>query len=549
MVIHQFNKLIRNKWVWGVFAVAISAFFAFDFLLDDLQREDRGTSSSDKAGKLAGESIDAATYSAIAEEIRGLGRNRDWKTDQSEVNLQAWQNYAALQVAGRAGIEATDDEVMSAIRRDPSFQANGAFSFPLYETLLRENSMTPERFEASLKRRITLMRIGRYVLGSAVWASPMELDQAVADMTDVFTVKVARFTQDKKDADAVKLDEAGLQKWYDENTNTLALAERQKIRFVKFDATDAKVLAKMTVTEDDMKDRYDATLDKYTTKGTNDVEVTKPFEEVKGAIEKELRQLAAVEFFETNLNARAYGIAAAKGSSRLDEIAKEDGLKVQTSDWFTTDGSWQEGFMKRPYQILPGAKNFTEAVAELDPESEDLRYGVVTSDRAVWLIEKAETSPAHTPTFAEAKEIIRPRALKAARADAFKASVEAIAKKGAAAVLATKDVSTNLVFSVADMKQGDFPDQNVIARAASKLAKGEVSELALTGTGRGLLVVCEDRKEGDAAKAMVLKGQVQNDITMLEANRLPTAWTKWNLERLGFEAGEISSVEKTEIDE
>lgn len=393
------------------------------------------------------------------------------------------------------------------------------------------------------------MRIGRYVLGSAVWASPMELDQAIADMTDVFTVKVARFTQDKKDADAVKLDEAGLEKWYDENTNTLALAERQKIRFVKFDATDAKVLAKMTVTEDDMKDRYDATLDKYTTKGTNDVEVTKPFEEVKGTIEKELRQLAAVEFFETNLNVRAYGIAAAKGSSRLDEIAKEDGLEVQTSDWFTTDGSWQEGFMKRPYQILPGAKNFTEAVAELDPESEDLRYGVVTSDKAVWLIEKAETSPAHTPTFAEAKEIIRPRALKAARADAFKASVEAIAKKGAAAVLATEDVSTNLVFSVADMKQGDFPDQNVIARAASKLAKGEVSELALTGTGRGLLVVCEDRKEGDAAKAMILKGQVQNDITMLEANRLPTAWTKWNLERLGFEAGEISSVEKTEIDE
>ena len=546
MVIHQFNKLIRNKWVWGVFAVAISAFFAFDFLLDDLQREDRGTSSSDKAGKLAGESIDAATYSAIAEEIRGLGRNRDWKTDQSEVNLQAWQNYAALQVAGRAGIEATDDEVMSAIRRDPSFQANGAFSFPLYERLLRENSMTPERFEASLKRRITLMRIGRYVLGSAVWASPMELDQAVADMTDVFTVKVARFTQDKKDADAVKLDETGLQKWYDENTNTLALAERQKIRFVKFDATDAKVLAKMTVTEDDMKDRYDATLDKYTTKGTNDVEVTKPFEEVKGAIEKELRQLAAVEFFETNLNARAYGVKAAKGSSRLDEIAKEDGLKVQTSDWFTTDGSWQEGFMKRPYQILPGAKNFTEAVAELDPESEDLRYGVVTSDRAVWLIEKAETSPAHTPTFAEAKEIIRPRALKAARADAFKAAVEAIAKKGTAAVLATKDVSTNLVFSVADMKQGDFPDQNVIARAASKLAKGEVSELALTGTGRGLLVVCEDRKEGDAAKAMVLRSQVQAEVQMLQQRQIPESWQKWNLERMGFEPGEISSVEIVE---
>ena len=245
MVIHQFNKLIRNKWVWGAFAIAISAFFAFDFLLDDLQRDDRETRSSDGAGKLAGESIDAKAFAAIAEEIRGLGRNRDWKAEQSEVNRLAWENYAMLQVAGKAGIEATDAEVMAAIRRDPSFQANGAFSFPLYERLLRENSMTPEQFEASLKRRITLMRVGRHVLGSAVWTSPMELDQAIADMTDVFTVKVARFTQDKKAADAVKLDDAGLRKWYVDNTNSLALPERTKIRYLKFDATDAKVLANM----------------------------------------------------------------------------------------------------------------------------------------------------------------------------------------------------------------------------------------------------------------------------------------------------------------
>ena len=549
MVIHQFNKLIRNKWVWGAFAIAISAFFAFDFLLDDLQRDDRETRSSDGAGKLAGESIDAKAFAAIAEEIRGLGRNRDWKAEQSEVNRLAWENYAMLQVAGKAGIEATDAEVMAAIRRDPSFQANGAFSFPLYERLLRENSMTPEQFEASLKRRITLMRVGRHVLGSAVWTSPMELDQAIADMTDVFTVKVARFTQDKKAADAVKLDDAGLRKWYIDNTNSLALPERTKIRYLKFDATDAKVLAKMNVSENDLRDRYDATTDKYTTTDTNGVETVKKFEEVKDKVEKEVRQIAAIEYFETNINARAYGVKAAKGSSRLDEIAKEDGLKVETSDWFATDGAWQEGFMKRPYQILPGAKGFIEAVAELDPENEDLRYAIVTSERAVWLIEKAETSPKHLPTFEEAKEVIRPRALKDARAAAFKATVEAIAAKGAKAVLATKDVSTNLVFSVSDLQQNVFPDQSAVARAASKLAKGEVSEFTLTGTGRALLVVCEDRKEGDAAKAMVLKGQVQNDLSMLAANQLPESWRKWNLERLGFETTDVSSVEKSEVEE
>ena len=545
MVILQFNKLIRNKWVWGAFAIAISAFFC----LEDVILRDREERAAGDAGKLAGEAVDAKLFDAIVSDLRGLGRNRDWKTETSEINRQAWENYAALHVAGQNGIEATDAEVMAAIRRDPTFAANGAFSFSLYQGLLRENGLTPESYEASLKRRLTLTRVARSVLGSAVWASPMELDQAVSDMTDVFTVKVANFAQDKAAADAVKLDDAGLKKWYDENVKSLELPERTKIRFVKYDATSTNVLAKMVVTEDEMRDHYDATVDKYTSTDTNGVETVKAFEDVKDGIEKELRQIAAIQYFETNLNFRAYAVKAAEGASRLEEIAKEDGATVATSDWFATDGGYQEGFMKRPYQILPGAKSFTEVVAELDAENEDLRYGVVSSDRAVWLIEKIATSPKHTPTFEEAKDAIRPRALRDAKADAFKASVEAVAAKGLEAVLASGNVSTNLTFSVADLKPGDFPDQNAVARAASRLTKGAISEFTSTGTGRGILVVCEARKEGDPAKAMVFRSQIQNDVTMLAANQIPAAWQKWNLERLGFETTEATSVEKAEVEE
>ena len=545
MVIHQFNKLIRNKWIWGAFAVAISAFFAFDFLVDDLMGGSSGERASGEAGRLAGEPVDAKAFLAIAEEIRGFGRQRDWHRNAGEVNREAWENYAALAVAGKDGLEATDGEVQAMIRHDPSFQANGGFSFALYQRLLRENSLTPERFEEYLKRRVTLMRIGQAVLSSATWSSPMELDQALADMTDTFTVRVAKFSQDKKDADAVKLDDAALRKWYDANTNSLALPERVKIRYVKFDATNPMVLAKMTVTEDEMHDRYDVTVDKYTSTDTNGVEKVKKFEEVKAGIEKELRQIAAVQFYETNMNFRAYAQKAAKGSSRLDEIAKEEGLKVETSDWFSTEGGYQDGFMKRASQICPGAQGFAEAVAELDSSSEDLRYAVVSSERAVWLIEKAETSAKHLPTFDEAKAAIRPRALRDAKADAFKAQVEAVAKKGAAAVLAGKDVSTNLTFSVSDLRQGgvSFENAMAVARASMKLKKGEVSEFTLTGTGRAILVVCQDRVAGDAAKAMVLRSQVKDDLAMLQLRQIPDSWKKWNLERLGFEPGEVSSVE------
>lgn len=551
MVIHQFNKLIRNRWLWGAFAIAISAFFAFDFLIADLGSESRAETSGD-AGTLAGKSVDGKLFAALAEEARGFGRSRDWQMKQGDVNRQAWENYAALLVAGKAGVEATDAEVQAIIRRDPSFQQNGGFSFALYQRALRDNGLTPERFEAFLKRRVTLMRLGQAVLGSAAWTSPMELDQAVADMTDTFTVKVATFTQSKKDADAVKVDDKALKAWYEKNQKSLELPERTKIRFVKFDATNKDLLARMTVTEDEMRDRYDVTIDKYTSTDTNGVETVKKFEDVKAGIEKELRQIAAVQCLETNLNVRAYAQKAAKGSSRLDEIAKEEGLKVQTSDWFALDGGYQEGFMKRTYQICPGAKGFSEAVAELDTSSEDLRYAVVSSANAVWLIEKAETSPKHVPTFDEAKKAIGPRALRDAKADAFKAQVEAIAKKGAKAVEAVKGVSTNLTFTVSDLRQGtDSGIENAmaVARAAMKLKKGEVSEFTLTSPGHALLVVCEDRTAGDAAKAMVLRSQIRDELAMLQQRQIPESWRKWNLERLGFETGEISSVENPEEEE
>lgn len=545
MVILQFNKLIRNKWVWGVFALVISAAFCFEDLFsvrDDAQTDNRG------AGTLAGEEVDAKVFLDIAEEARGFGQRRDWKRNQGEVNLEAWQTYAALKVAEKEGICATDAEVQAQIRNDRTFHVNGAFNFMAYQMILRENGLTPERFEQFLKRSATLSRIGNAVLGSAAWASPMEVDRAVADMTDVFTVKVARFTQSKKDADAVKLDDAGLRKWYDDNTNSLALPERCKIRYVKYNANDKAILAKMTVTDDELRDYYDSTSEKYTVTDTNGVESVKKFEEVKTQVEMEVRKIAALTYFETNLNARAYSVKAAKGSSRLDEIAKEDGLKVEESDWFALDGSWHEGFVSRTAHILPGAKDFLSAVSELDSETEDLRYSIISSEDAVWLIEKSAVSKAHTPSFADAKDAIRPRALRAAKAKAFKDKVDALIAKGAKAVLAGGNVSTNITFTVADLSSAEFPDQMAIARAAMKLKKGEVSEFTLTIPGNALVVVCEDRKEGDAAKAMVLRSQVENDISMLQRRQIPEAWQKWNLERMGYQTGEVSSTEIVEAE-
>ena len=549
MVIQKFNKIIRNKWIWGAFAVAISAFFAFDFLIMKINSPEQAKPSS-AYGSLAGEAVDGELFSELALEVRGIGPNRDWKRDQGEVNREAWENYAALKVSAKNGIEATDEEVAEMIRRDPSFSQNGAFSFQIYQMLLRQNSLQPEKFEESLKRRLTLMRLNQAILGSAVWGSPLETEQALSDMVDTFTVKIARFRQSKKDADAVKLDDKALEKWYIDNTNSIALPERIKLRFVRYDANASNVLAKMVVTEDEMRDRYDVVSDKYTVTDTNGVETVKKFEEVKGEIEKELRLMAAVEFFRTNLNIRAYAVKAKAGSSRLDEIAAEDGKKVAVSDWMTLSDRYVEGFMHRIASVFPGAEAAAETIAELDSSSEDLRYGVIVSEKTVWLVELAETSASHVPSFKEAKSVITPRALSAARADAFKASIASLAEKGTNALFAAAyNVSSNISFSVSDMRQGEFSDQFAVARAATKLAKGELSPLSMTAPSRGLVVYCVDRVPGDAAKTMLLKSQIQNEVTSLQLRQLSEEWKKSNLERMGFTVGDMSSIESQQNEE
>ncbi len=537
MVILQFNKFIRNKWAWGAIAVLFCVMFVGVDLVSTLTREEREVVRD--AGELGGEPIDAQLLQACRNDVRGYGRNRADLTD-AEVEQKAYEAYAALKTAEKNGVKIGDRALAETIHAMFGGAAN--FDFARYRQLVTgELGLTPEQFEDYIRRQMTVREgLQQTLVGATVWASPMELDQAIDDATDVFTVKVARFRQDKETADAVTVDEAGLKKWYNDNVKKLALPDLCKIRFVRFDATDAEVLAKMTVSTNEIWDLYDQYKDeRYTSTDTNGVETVKSFDEVKDELEKELRQIAAVEFYESSLARRAYANWAEgedRSVSRLDKIAGEDGKTVEESGWFALDGSWHEGFTVRATSVCPGARGFAEAVAELDPEVEDLRYGVVSSDRSVWLIERSAFSAAHTPSFEEAKGKIDSQALRDAKADAFKAEVEAIAAQGAEAVLATKDVSTNLTFSVSELASGAFPDQRAIAGAAMKTRKGEVSEFTLTGTGRALLVVCEDRVPGDAVKATLMRTQLRGQVTGDQLAAATARWAGENLARLGYEA-------------
>ena len=556
MVIHHFNRIIRNKWIWGVFAVAISVFFAFDFLFTGRDADPR---SSGSAGTLGDRDVSSKEFLALSDDVRGYGRQRNHDLSATEVNRRAWEELAALEVAKGLRITATDDEVRETIAHDRSFQGEGGtFNMRLYEYVLRDNGLTPEMFEAYLKRRISLMKLARSVLGTATWVSPMELEGAINDVTDRFTVRIASFID--RDSQKVKLSDAELETFYKENTNSIALPDCVTVKYVRYPADDAKRLAQFKITEDEMRDHYDATSARFETQTTNGV-VTKKFEEVKGIVEKELQLIASVEAYRTNLLFRVYPPEAADVSTakvdRLEKIAAEDKMPVKTSPRFSASGAgYVSGFMSRPEAFVRGAdpSAFAAAVAELDPESEDLRYGVVAGSNAVYLVERASFEKAHVPPFAEAKSIIRPRALDDARAKAFKAAVEKQRALAAAALakgqpfdakaLAAQNVTTSITFSVSSLQRDSFVDSRYVAGATMKLGKGQISEFISTpNPSRGLLVYVENRVPGDAAEAQMVRMQLRDELSSIAAGGVPAAWNRWNLERLGFTTTQISSVD------
>ena len=173
---------------------------------------------------------------------------------------------------------------------------------------------------------------------------------------------------------------------------------------------------------------------------------------------------------------------------------------------------------------------------------------------AVYLIERASFEKAHVPTFADAKEIIRPKALADARAKAFKASVDkqralaaaelAKGKPFDAKFFAGANVSTSITF-VAAQQTASFPNASTIIGPTLKLSKGNISEFLPTPmAGHGVVVYVEDRVPGDNLTSQEwVRMQVRSRLSDRASATRWNDWCAWNLERIGFEAMAGTSVE------
>jgi len=497
----------------------------------------RNPEKKQTAGTINGTPVTIADFTLAVNSIRGFGQNRDTETSASVVDLRAWEQLASARTAKANGLNSSLEEVRSEIKKTPAFQGAAGFDINIYRAILKSQlDMTPAIYEKLVAHQLSLMK-NAALIQTATWISPMELEDELAGMTDLFTVQTTVISNTFADAE-MDLNDKDYLKFYEGNKADFALPDQVSVKYVEIPVSN--YLAHVSVSEEDMNLFYDDNIEEYQRATTNNTTETAPFEDVKDEIKKEMLMEEARNCATTSITFNVYGSIADQNEEdtidAIEEFAKSSEIKIKTSPMFsvTDQISW-----------VQNAEDFLSAAFELDPERADARYGIVVGDDYIYIIEQLKESAAHTPEFDLVRDQIRDQALAKARTDAFSNhtkklhdELSEILKKGIsftdAAESKAMNVSTSITYSVSNLRNQQFKNSFSIAYGAMSVKKGSISKAVPVSATSSLLIYVQERKPGDALSAEMMRPQVRSQIARRRANDIFSEWLKWNLKQQDF---------------
>ena len=184
MFIYHFNRMIRSRILWLIFAIFVGATF---LALPSCFTGD--PSGREYAGTLGKEKISQNEYSTAAMFVERFMRLGDLPPAATET--QIWAHIAAIHTARKMGLTVTDEELRSILRSEQAFQTDGQFDPALYNRLIEQNlGITAAGYERLLTDQILLNKLMSAV-GAGYAASPMEIDDEIAARTDAVTFQYA----------------------------------------------------------------------------------------------------------------------------------------------------------------------------------------------------------------------------------------------------------------------------------------------------------------------------------------------------------------------
>jgi len=521
--IYHFHRIIRHRVVWGLFAVIVSlAFLSVDSCF-------RSSSNVNSVAQIAGKPVSEETFSTMEREIRGLGRNRKETLAVSEIATQVWRQVAALQVADELKLGATRDEIKAAVQE--SIGATEGYDSVVHANYLAELKklgLQPAQYEQYLARLLTLRKIGA-IVDAAAWATPVEVDDELAGLTDEMTVRIMTVSNRFASLNAT---EAQIRAFFDAHTNAFRLPKRVAVQYVSLPISN--YLSTVSVTTNQLREYYDDHGDKFTRSNGTDLLT---FDEARPQMLAILKHQNARQDAYTNLANAFLGIAVKNGDRGFAAAAAAFNLPVHRTPLFAVDETLAG---------IDAGKDFRDAAFDLDPSQPEGRYGVVQGENFVYAMTYLTNSPAHMPKLDEVIDRVRPLAADKVRADAFHEYLETLHKDLVKGLRANRDpvavaqaralnVSTSITFSVHTLAQNTFDNYMSVARAAQHLQPGELSEAVLTEDGdAALFVYMGNRQAGDPLSAEMLRPRARVIVERARNQGLSASWMDWNLTGKGL---------------
>jgi peptidyl-prolyl cis-trans isomerase D len=421
-----------------VFVVIVLSFIGTMFLVWGEGRSGMGGSLG-YAAKVDGSKISLEEYQNSYQRIRNVYQQIYGQSLPAEMEKTLGLKKVALDTlidnrlimkdAKAMGIKVTKDEVAADIAAMPTFQKDGAFSFDLYQQLLKGNRMTAKDFEEGQKGELILKKARQAVKDKAVVTDEDALAQFRKENDRIDLEYVAYAPTDV--IDEVKLTEADLNEYLQKNQTEFKTPEKAALSYILLDPS--LQAAKLTVGEEEIQTYYQKNIDKYQAK-----DGIQPLKDVRDRVKADaLRQKAAKQSFELAADTLYKNIK----SGDLGLIAGQLGLKVQDTPLFTANA---------PAPALAGEAAVLKKAFEL---KQGELGGPVETPKGIYIIKVKERKDAAVPPLVEIKAAVevKARGVKAtelARKKAEEAARQFVAK----AVLKTQSTGS---FSYS--AKGDLP--------------------------------------------------------------------------------------------
>lgn len=548
MLITKFNKLIKNRIMWGIFAAVICFSFVFGGIFG------RGGNRNDRKPGVAGTLLDeeVSNREFFTARFYELGmRERPGLSPEAHEILRdrTWKRIAALRAAGRMGLTVSPEEVSDVIQRDPSFHVNGVFSKARYQATVESQLRIGMQVFEDYVRQDILIRKLMQTMQSMVWNSPEDVSRRLQNITDQFRIEYAVLPADEVAGD-VQVSVEDAEAYYAENREEFTEPEKINVKYVAFPVTN--YLARVNVSEDETSEYYQENQDDYLFTTTNGNAEPLPFDDVKESIVDLLARRKAT--FKARDDATDLVMAMAPGrysaGLSMQEAASGRGLSIATTELFSATGSVSG--------LDDVDSEFNRTAFNLDPDSPDTYFSdpIVGYDN-VYVIAANERVEERIPEFDEVAEQATEAAGVVARREALFEECDRIRGEAASGektftrtlVDCGVSVSTTEVFTVYEGDE-DIEFSEALLPEIMLLQEGEVSACIPVPVGAMLAYVAE-RTPGDIATAQLLRPQLQTTLSRYRAGIVYEDWGDYLLSQSDFK--DLSAVsddeEKDEEDE